>query len=140
MEQNWFREDPVAGRRILLVDDEEPFLRSASMVLRTAGYRVGTASRGNEALRLLSDAREARDPYDLVITDLHMPVMSGIELIDEMRRRNFRIPVFPITGLSEASLRSELSRRGVTAWIEKPFGPKELVEQVERLLWREAIP
>lgn len=140
MKNNSVREDPAAGQRILLVDDEEPFLRSAAMVLRSAGFRVGTASRGSEALALLSAARDAGDEYHLVITDLHMPVMSGIELIDEIRRRNFRIPVCPITGLSDPSLKSELTRRGCTALIEKPFGPGDLVEQVERLLWRESIP
>ena len=140
MDQQSVRINPVTGQRILLIDDEEGFLRAATMVLRTAGYRVGTASRGSEALALLMAARESGDDYHLVITDLHMPMMSGIELIDEMRRRGFELPVCPITGLSEPTLQSELSRRGCTSWMEKPFEPRDLVKQVERLLWREAIP
>lgn len=116
--------------RILLVDDEDSFRYAAGVALRSAGYRAEDAADGKEAFARILSARDAGDPFDLVVTDIRMPEMSGMEMIDALRGRGDRTAVCAITCFSDRALVAELAGRGCTDYLEKPFNPRELVAWV----------
>ncbi len=116
--------------RVLLVDDEEGFRFAAGVALRRDGYRVEEAADGKEAFAKILCAREAGDPFDLVVTDIRMPEMSGIELIDALVEGGDRTAVCAITCFGDLDLISELAAKGCTEYLEKPFDPEKLVAWV----------
>lgn len=128
--------DPPSAARILLVDDEAAFRFSAVVALRRGGYRVEEAADGKEALRKILAARDAGDPFRLVITDIRMPVMSGIEMIDAMREHGVPTEVFAITGFGDQALIDELARKGCNEMIEKPFPSEELLARLKAIFER----
>jgi CheY-like chemotaxis protein len=115
---------------ILLVDDEKGFLFTASLFLRKAGYRVKVAGDGKEALRLFMEACAAEEPFDLLVTDIRMPEMSGSDLIDAIRYSGIPVPIFAITSYLNAELVEELKNKGCEAVIEKPFLPEDLTDPI----------
>ncbi len=122
------------GYRILLVDDEADFLFSVSVALRKSGFRAETAESGNEALRKILDARKEEDPHSLLITDIRMPGMSGLNLIDAVKLCNIPMLFFAMTCFSDEELVKELRSKGCEEVIEKPFSPEELVSRIEGIL------
>jgi len=119
---------------ILIVDDEEGFRFGAVVALRRAGFRVSEAGDGGEALQRILSARDAGDPVRLVVTDIRMPVMSGIELIDALRERGVDAALCAITCFGDGDLVSRLAAKGCTEYIEKPFAPAELVGRIRSIL------
>ena len=125
---------PTTLPRILLVDDEEGFRFSAGVALRRAGYRVEEAADGKEALRKILSARDAGYPFHLVVTDIRMPVMSGIDLIGALREHGVGTPLCAITCFGDRALVSELAGKGCTEYLEKPFEPEDLVQRIRSIL------
>jgi len=125
--------------RILLVDDEAKFLFSAGLVLRKEGYRIDMADNGEGALALILEAERGPQPFRLLITDLRMPGMSGLGLIDAVRERDIFLPVLAITGFGDGRLKGELLAKGCSDCIEKPFEPDVFVKRVRSILGRDAF-
>jgi CheY-like chemotaxis protein len=125
---------PATPPRILLVDDEEGFRFAAVVALRRAGYRVEEAMDGKEALRKSLSARDAGDPFHLVVTDVRMPVMSGIELIDALREQRVDTALCAITCYGDQDLVTELAAKGCAEYLEKPFSPDDLVQRIRAIL------
>lgn len=108
---------------ILVVDDEQIVLRSCERILSSEGYGVDTATSAKDALSLLD-----RNLYDLIITDIKMPEMDGIEFIRQARAKNPDINIVVITGYpSQESIREALSLR-IIDYLPKPFSPTHLIE------------
>lgn len=124
----------VDAFRVLIVDDEKHFCFSASLALRQSGLEVKAAGNGREALDILVASRDAGEDYDMVITDIVMPVMDGIELIDNMKEQNLKIPTLVITGFLDTEYREALQVRGVTNTLEKPFMPDLLIDMVKNII------
>lgn len=122
------------GRHILVVDDEPQFLFSAAIGLRVAGFRVTVATRGAEALERTENAMQGAAPVDLLVTDLVMPEMGGMELIGAVRKRWPSLPVLLVTGFFDRSLERELEAQGCRGYMLKPFRSEEFVERIERIL------
>jgi CheY-like chemotaxis protein len=120
--------------RILLVDDEAGFRFAAGVAMRRGGYRVEEAADGKEALGKALSARDAGDPFHLVVTDIRMPVMSGTELIDALRERGIDTALCAITCFGDRALVSELAGKGCTDYLEKPFPPEELLKRLGEVL------
>ena len=120
--------------RILLVDDEADFLFSVSVALRKNGYRIAVAENGNEAMLKILDARKSMDPFHLLVTDIRMPGMTGLNLMDAVKLCNIPTPFFAMTCFCDEELLRELKRRGCGEVIEKPFSPEELVGRIEGIL------
>lgn len=120
-------------KHILLVDDEMGFLFTASLFLRRAGYRVKVAENGREALTMFLEAHRGDEPFDLLVTDIRMPGMSGSELIDAIRLSAIPVPIFAITSYLNAELASELKSKGCETVIEKPFQPQELTDHISAI-------
>ncbi len=112
---------------ILVVDDDAVVRDSLRRILSRAGYQVETALAAEEALLALSEK-----PFDLVLTDLQMPGMDGLELLDEIKSRSPQTPVVMITGHAVTETVIQALRRGVSDFMTKPYKPDELLVIVER--------
>jgi CheY-like chemotaxis protein len=121
-------------KHILIVDDEKEFLFSAEIALRNAGYRTEAAIDGKKALVKIREAQDRSDPFDLLVLDIRMPGMSGVELIDELNRREIVLPALVMSAYIEKPLTRELEKKGCFDIIEKPFPPKELVGRIAEVL------
>jgi two-component system chemotaxis response regulator CheY len=116
---------------ILTVDDSPSVRQMIKLVLGPAGHQVAEAADGSEGL---SKAKGQR--YDLVITDLNMPVMNGLEMIRGMRALpSFTgVPIVFLTTESDDSVKQEAKAAGATGWITKPFKPEQLLAVVAKLV------
>jgi CheY-like chemotaxis protein len=121
--------------RILLVDDEEHFRFSARLALGRSGWEVDTAADGREAIEMLLKSEEEDKNYHLVITDIVMPVMDGIELVDQMKEHHIDLPILMITGFLDSEYREALQARGISHTLEKPFMPDLLKEMVRHIIF-----
>ncbi len=118
-------------RSILTVDDSLSVRQVLAITLRGGGFEVIQAHDGQEALEI---ARET--PVDLVITDLYMPRMNGIRLVEALRAlpAYASTPLLLLTTDNSAAGRSAGRAAGATGWIGKPFNPARLLETVRQLL------
>ena len=116
---------------ILAVDDSASMRQMVSFTLKGAGYDVVEASDGAQAL----EAAKGRK-FDLVLSDVNMPVMDGISLIKELRALPaFRFtPILMLTTESGDGKKAEGKAAGATGWIVKPFSPDQLVNTVKKVL------
>lgn len=127
--------------RILYVEDDTHLRRDVIEVLARAGFEVLGASNGREGLELC-----LRSPPDLVITDLVMPEMDGIELIRTLRKMLPTLPVIAVSGgLSTAAssarpILNAAKALGAAAVLPKPFRAHDLCRAIERVLARGSIP
>jgi two-component system chemotaxis response regulator CheY len=119
------------GRTALVVDDAMSIRQMVAYTLTQAGFEVVEAANGREALERLEARR-----VDIVITDLHMPVMDGISFIREMRTKQATrfTPALLLTTESQAEKKQEGKAAGATGWIVKPFHPEKLIEVIGRVL------
>jgi len=106
----------MAAPRVLLVDDEEDIIWGLSRTLTKAGYDVLTALSGEGALTTLQT-----QPVDILITDIKMPGMSGLDLIVEAKRRYPNLKAIVMTARGSEELMRETAERGAVEYIEKPF-------------------
>jgi CheY-like chemotaxis protein len=126
---------PPGGRKecILVVDDEAHIRKSTQLLLEASNYEVLTAANGREALaRLL----ENPDAIKLVVTDLMMPVMGGVDLARTLHRIKPELGVIATTGMDQDSQKDTLAALGVTEILLKPSTPPEILEAVRRVLDR----
>jgi PAS domain S-box-containing protein len=124
--------EPRRGTETVLVaEDDEPVRNVACEILRGAGYRVLEARHGTEALRI---ARQHPGPIDLLVTDLVMPEMNGVELAEHLRALRPDVRAFYVSGyLADASVREPLLREGAR-FLQKPFAPGDLTRMVGEVL------
>lgn len=116
------------GKANILVVDDDPAIREGLRRILTARqYDVDTAGTAEEALVVL-----AEKPFDLVLTDLQMPGMDGLTLLDEIKRRSPHTPVVMITAHARTDIVIQALRRGVSDFVTKPYKPDELLIIVER--------
>ena len=117
---------------LLVVDDEQANRQMVVTILRDAGHTVDSASNGSGALAQLEAGG-----FDLLITDMHMPVMDGVELISQCRVLHPDLPVIAISGGNFAGDTSRLADAGLMGAIEtvsKPYLVQDLVAAVDRAL------
>jgi putative nucleotidyltransferase with HDIG domain len=107
--------------RILVIDDEDFILQLARDILTKTDYEVKTVSDGNEGIRLLESRK-----FDLLLTDIRMPDISGLDVIKHVRTGNKEIPIIIITGHGTLETAVDALRLGAQGFILKPFTPVEL--------------
>ena len=123
-----------APKRILIVDDEKDFLFSASLALRQAGYDVLAEENPIKAINTAFDASQKGNPFDLMVTDLRMPVMSGAEVAEILRERKIPLHILTISSLCRKGILCTMDCSCGTNHLDKPFEPRELVESVGKIL------
>src|SRR3990172_13096497 len=119
----------MTGRRILVVEDEESLRRVTQVQLEQAGYRVATAADGCETLKILE-----KGPQDLVIADLMMPRLSGLELLKRIRADYPETIVILVTAFATVENAVEAMKIGAYDYITKPVHPDALLLVVGRAL------
>jgi PAS domain S-box-containing protein len=118
------------GERVLVVDDEEFILETTREALRDVGYRVLTATGGEEALRTIEEADGA---VDVVVTDLRMPDMNGFDLIRTLRARNPSLPIVAASGVADGRTDEALDA-GAHTFLAKPFSAETLQSALHEAL------
>ncbi|MGZ3774549.1 MAG: response regulator [Bdellovibrio sp.] len=118
----------MSQKSILIVEDDLDLAEAFKLILG-GKYSVSHASNGMEGLSYIID----RSP-DIVITDVHMPVMSGIEMLEELKKRNLKANILVLTGKGEASVITRAMKLGVLGFLEKPITIKGINEAVEAAL------
>ncbi len=116
---------------ILFVDDEEYLIDIGKKMLESLGYKVMTSTSGSEALRIFSDHPNR---FDLVITDLTMPVIKGDELAKKLIAVRPDLPVILCTGFSSKIKEETAMASGIKAFVMKPFLMRDIAETVRRVL------
>ena len=120
------------AQSILVVDDSSTMVLSLKTSLSMRGFQVETASNGQVALERL---RAGLKP-DLILTDVNMPFMGGLELIRNVRALpHLRfVPILALTTESDATKREEARRNGATGWLVKPVAGNELLAVIRKVL------
>ncbi|SMF97816.1 two-component system, chemotaxis family, response regulator CheY [Methylomagnum ishizawai] len=117
---------------ILIVDDSATMVMSVRTTLEMNGFKVETANDGVQALAKLKAGMKP----DLMITDINMPHMGGLELIQNVRALpGFRfMPILTLTTESQAAKRDEAKKLGATGWLVKPVSGTDLVKVIKQVL------
>ncbi len=116
---------------ILAVDDSASMRQMVTFTLKGAGYQVTEAADGQEALN-----KAKTQQFDLIITDVNMPVMDGITFIRNLRgEANYKFtPMLMLTTESSGDKKAAGKAAGATGWIVKPFNPDQLLNTVKKVL------
>jgi EAL domain-containing protein (putative c-di-GMP-specific phosphodiesterase class I) len=115
------------GTRVLLVDDEEPLRRALARMLAAEAYEVVQAADGREALEQLAGAE-----FDVVVSDVKMPHMSGLDLLRAIRQKDLELPVILLTGGPTTEAALEAKRHGALHYLTKPVDKQRLLLAVAR--------
>lgn len=123
---------PVTAN-ILTVDDSASIRQAIKIALTAAGYGVTEAGDGAEGLK-----KAEAGGFDLIITDLNMPVMDGLTMIQELRKRQSLagVPIVFLTTESDDGAKQQAKAAGATGWMTKPFEPEQLVRVAKKVLGR----
>lgn len=113
--------------RVLVVDDEPAVARMLRRALTTAGYEVATADNGEKAIGLLADPT-----FDAIVSDIDMPRMSGIQLLQAVRHRHLDVPVILITGAPAMETAVQAISLGALLYLTKPVELVDLERAVAR--------
>lgn len=121
------------GARILVVDDDQMNLMRAKMILSKGGYEILTADSGEAALECVN-----AECVDLLLLDIEMPGMSGIETLEKLRAtdKGAGLPALFMTGTYEEEQMEQGKRLGILDCVKKPFLPVKILEQIEAALER----
>jgi CheY-like chemotaxis protein len=121
-------------RKVLVVDDEKNIRMTVQHSLMAANYDVETAANGLEGLEKFRG-----DHYDLILMDLRMPQVNGIEMLREIREKDTHIAAVVITAYLTIDTLLEAFALGVSDYIRKPFSPNDVRETVRRVIARETL-
>ena len=115
------------GKRVMTVDDSATVRQVLQVTLADAGYDVVEAVDGADALTKLSE-----EAVDMLVTDLNMPNVDGIDLIQQVRQKpgNRFMPIIMLTSVSQPEKRNAGKAAGASGWITKPFNPDQLLAVV----------
>jgi response regulator RpfG family c-di-GMP phosphodiesterase len=125
---------PPAAARILVVDDEKVIREILAEFLQLEGYQVATCEDGQKAL----DELRLR-PYDLVISDLKMPRLSGLQLLEKIAEEGLNVLTVIMTGFGTVETAIEAMKRGAYDYVLKPFKVEEVIHVVQRGLYRQQL-
>ena len=127
------------AKKILVIDDDKMVLLTLKRLLVKEGYKVLVARSGDEAMKLLN---EVGFECDLIISDLKMPGMTGVEAVRSIRQSLLKlgrvlIPEIIITGYAKEEIYQDALKLNASAYIDKPFDMKPLLEAVHNLIERQ---
>ncbi|MBU2899280.1 response regulator [Vibrio hepatarius] len=117
--------------KILAVDDSVSIRQMVSHTLRDAGYEVETANDGRDAL-----TKVASHKFDVVISDVNMPIMGGFELVKALRDKpQYKFtPILMLTTETSTEKKQQGKSAGATGWLVKPFNPETLLKTLKRVI------
>lgn len=117
--------------KVLVVDDSNSIRDMVSFTLKSSGYDTDEAANGQEGL-----TKAKSGSFDLVISDVNMPIMDGITLCQELRKLpNFKFtPILMLTTESSTDMKMKGKAAGATGWLVKPFNPEKLLATIKRVI------
>ncbi len=116
-------------KRILIADDEKNIRLTVSRSLESLNYFIDTALNGEEALQKIKE-----NPYDLLLLDLRMPGMSGMEVIEKLNEMNIKIKIVVISAHGTIETAVQAMKSGAADYIEKPFAPNDIRTVIQKVL------
>jgi len=119
----------LRARVVILVEDDEGLRTALLRVLRASGFK---ALAYDSAQAMLADAQA--EAADCLVVDIHLPAMSGLELVDRLRGRGLTAPAVAISAHDEAGVREAVRRRGIERFLGKPFLGSTLVHTLNELM------
>lgn len=119
----------LPARVVVLVEDDEGLRVALLRLLRASGFK---ALAYGSAQAMLDDTQA--EPADCLVVDIHLPAMSGLELVDHLRGRGLNTPAVAISAYDEASMREAVRRRGIERFLGKPFLGSTLVRTLNELM------
>jgi two-component system, chemotaxis family, chemotaxis protein CheY len=125
------------GKNILIVDDSPTLRASVNLVLTEAGFTVVQAENGRKGLAKLKELYDKGDRVNLIISDVNMPEMGGIEFVKNVKEESssFRyVPVIFLTTETEETLKSKGREYGAAGWMNKPFKSDLLLKVVQKFV------
>jgi|SRR5208337_671914 len=119
------------AKTVLIVDDSASMRQLVGFALKSAGYEVLSAVHGKDALDKVNSTK-----VEMVVTDLNMPEMDGIELIKQLRAKPASkfTPIVMLTTESQETKKQEGKQAGASGWLVKPFNPEQLIETIQRFI------
>ncbi len=117
--------------KILIIDDSFTMRESLTLVLESAGHFVWSAINGVDGLDIYN---KNVGKYDLIITDINMPEMNGLDFIINLRRINTTIPIVVLTTETEKEKIEVAKSNKASAWMIKPFKPNDLIAVVDKII------
>ncbi len=126
----------MADKTVLVVDDEIHIVHVVAIKLRNNGYEVISADNGVEALETA-----LRDKPDIIVTDYQMPAMTGLELVGKLREHEEtkNTPIIMLTARSFAISQEQKDELKIQGCLSKPFSPKELLGNIEDILYQKEL-
>ena len=115
----------LRGVTVLVVDDDADVRKSMARILKLAGAEVSVTGSVEGALQLLEANR-----WNIVVTDIGMPLLSGFDLIRQTRHRGHRVPMIAVTGVDTPEHRIQIVLHGFACHLIKPFEPEQLLRMV----------
>lgn len=119
------------AKKVLIVDDEESIITLLKYNIERAGFKTGIAKDGHQAIH---QAQEYC--YDLILLDLMLPKMNGLEVCKYLRRNNIDTPILMLTALDDEADKIKGLNLGADDYITKPFSPKEVIARIHAVLRR----
>jgi DNA-binding response OmpR family regulator len=112
--------------KILICEDNQLAMRVLSFIVEKEGFKSDTAEDGNKALSLLQ-----KTVYDLILMDIHLPFLSGLEVIKYLRTElKMETPVLVLTAFRDLQIQRQAVELGISGYIIKPFDPSDLIRQI----------
>jgi len=119
-------------KRILIVEDEDLIISTVEALLQKMKINYDTAKNGKEAIEKFKNEK-----FDLIITDIFMPVMDGFQLIEEIKKIHSDIPIIVISGYIDNETVRKIKNLGANEYIEKPFSLLDVKKSIEKYLkWK----
>ncbi|MFZ5446456.1 MAG: response regulator [Myxococcota bacterium] len=114
--------------KVLVIDDSFSMRALVAKTLASSGFEVVEAKDGKEGLELAT-----KHPFNLVISDVNMPVMDGLTFVREFRKKAAYVPVLILTTEIDPAKKAEAKKAGATGWITKPFEPQSLLATIKKV-------
>jgi serine/threonine protein kinase len=127
-------------KHIIVVDDEKDFLKYMKIVLEKHGYKVTPFDEGRKALSYMKESHVSPEKPDLLITDLAMPDIDGLKLLDELKKDGISTPAMIVTGVPEREPVVEALRRGCKDYVDKPLEIDDFIGRVRSVTMESAPP
>lgn len=121
----------ISGLRILYVDDDKMISGAGKVILEEQGSTVDIANDGFEALEMF---QKDINVYDLIITDLTMPKMTGLQLVKEVRKLSKNVVILLTSGVVDSDVKKDFEKQGINAFLQKPWVPEKLIQMVSSLI------